>query len=110
LHYDAPKETGTPVSLADMQPEVDPTDLQNRRLDWGDGRSLKITYQPDGSAWRVSGSVHYGRTNSRTTRVHREFENEGVCAFPLTGKYAVLGHARCDPTYSAFGYPPGYFY
>jgi len=109
-HVDAPKETATPVSLADMVPQVNPTDLQNRRLDWGDGRSLKITYRPDGSAWSVSGGVRYGRTNSRTTRVHREFENPGVCAFPLTGKYAPLGHLRCDPTYAGFGYPPGYFY
>jgi len=110
LHYDAPKEAGTPASLANMQPQVNRTDLQNRRLDWGDGCSLKITYQPDGSVWRISGAVQYGRTNSRTTRVHREFENPGVCAFPMTGKYGILGRARCDPTYSAFGYPPGYFY
>jgi hypothetical protein len=90
--------------------DLDPLVTQHRDLDWGDGREAKLTFRPDGSPWTVSGAARYGRTNTDTARLHQQVVGERVCAVPETGKYAGLGKALCDPTYSFFGYPPGYFY
>jgi outer membrane receptor protein involved in Fe transport len=87
---------------------------QNRDLDKGDARELKITYRPGGGSWSVSAGVRYGRANTDTTRVHREeVSGEKHCAFPLTGYYASFGRRLCDPTYVIPGYEylgPGYLY
>jgi hypothetical protein len=45
---------------------------QNQKLDWGDGREVKLTYQPVGSPWNVSAGLRYGKTNG----AHRVFVSE----------------------------------
>ncbi|MGE5565218.1 MAG: TonB-dependent receptor domain-containing protein [Parcubacteria group bacterium] len=87
-----------------------PSDVQHRPTDWGDERSIKLTYAPQGSSWFVSGAYRYGRTNNATTRLHKQLEGDKVCAAPLSGPLAYIGNAYCDPTYSLFGGPPGQYY
>jgi len=72
----------TPSFLDDsFAPEIDTRVDQNKDLDWGDGREVKITYRP-GGAWDVSAGVRFGKTNvgHRNTR----FEHQGI---DLCGKY-----------------------
>ena len=106
----APYETLTPDLFANFPAPLDTTASQNRDLDWGDGREVKLTYRPDGSPWAVSGSYRYGRTNSATTRVHSEIPQDAFCALPTTGPFAPFGKAVCVPGYSLFGQPPGRYY
>jgi len=59
--------------------------VQNRRLDWGDGRSVKITYWPQGSLWSISASARNGETNNDTTRTNaKEDIFFSSCPFPST--------------------------
>jgi len=76
---------------------------QNQKLDWGDGREVKLTYQPVGSPWNVSAGVRYGKTNG----AHRVFVSEAsdpgcqrlnpaICAYwlsvPPTSPYYGFDH------------------
>jgi len=64
---------------------------QNRNLDWGDGREVKLTYQPAGGLWSVSAAWQNGRTNSDTARLRAQ-QVHTVCGFlaPTDGLF-------CDP-------------
>jgi hypothetical protein len=53
---------------------------QSRDLDWGDGRSVKLTYQPANSPWRVSAAVRYGKANAVQT-AHAQVQTDPVCIF-----------------------------
>jgi len=56
---------------------------QNRDLDWGDDRSVKLTYQPAGAPWSISAGVRYGRTNGGDARLRGEQYDKGhVCGLP----------------------------
>jgi len=85
--HDAPYETLAPAFAGEFPTALDPLVTQNRDLDHGDGRELKLTWRPEGP-WRVSGDVRYGRTNSDTARRHSEIAEETVC---------VLRGPICDP-------------
>jgi len=104
-HWDAPSEVFTPQTLANLPPTLDVTNIENRRLDWGDGHSVKLTYRPEGSPWSISGGVRYGRTNV-STRDHHETEQfpAGVCAFPASLYGGLFKKAFCDPTYLFYGH------
>jgi outer membrane receptor protein involved in Fe transport len=68
---------------------------QHRGLDWGDGREVRITYQPDAANWSVMAAVRYGRANSSVPLVHRERPaGPARCEVLPNGKYGVL----CDPS------------
>jgi hypothetical protein len=67
---DAPNETLTTGWAQTLPASVALANVQDVDLDWGDGRSLKLTYRPEGSKWSISGAVRYGRTNSETTRTN----------------------------------------
>ncbi|HEX5776334.1 MAG TPA: TonB-dependent receptor, partial [Caulobacteraceae bacterium] len=41
---------------------VFPLEVQDRDLDWGDTRSMKLTYAPTGG-WRAAATYRYGKTN-----------------------------------------------
>jgi hypothetical protein len=76
---------------------------QNRHLDWGDGREVKVTYRPQG-AWSVSAGYRRGETNNGATRVSTVQDLEAACL--ITPKYeAVLGNV-CDPANPS--YEPGF--
>jgi hypothetical protein len=107
---DAPYSTLGDDLFGGFPAGLSPLGTQHRNLDWGDGREVKITYRPEGSPWTVSAAARYGRTNTDTARLHRQITGDRVCAISETGKYAPLGKALCDPTYSLFGTPPGTYY
>ena len=54
-------EFGGPLAVFD--------DAQNDDLDWGDGRSVKLTWQPSAGAWMLSASVWRGKTNGLSAPV-----------------------------------------
>ena len=87
--HDAPYETVAP-SFADAFPdELDAISRsQNRDLDWGDGRSLTLTYRPGSGEWKIAAGVRYGRTNGTASPLRLEQESETACAF--ADKYAFL--------------------
>ncbi len=68
---DAPYEPVRPGVSEPFSDALDPTGAQNRDLDWGDGRSVRLTYRPD-ALWAVSAGVRFGRTNNDVGRVHLE--------------------------------------
>jgi outer membrane receptor protein involved in Fe transport len=102
-HQDGNYDTLAPAAFADFPSELTPTAAQHGKLDWGDGRELKLTYRPS-ALWQVSAAMRYGRANTGTTRVHSQVSADKVCGLPL---WLPLGHAFCDPTYSAYGEPAG---
>jgi hypothetical protein len=82
--------------------------LQNRDLDWGDGREVRLTYQPTGSVWKVSADYRYGRANTNTARLHlEEAAGPKQCAFPIN---TIFGQAFCNKDFSFGGGPPGEHY
>jgi hypothetical protein len=85
---DAPYEALQPSVLSAFPQSLRPSGLQNRDLDKGDGRELKLTYRPSGGSWMLSGSVRYGRTNGGEARLHGDQTGIGGCA--LAGDYASL--------------------
>ena len=93
--HDAPTES-VRQSQGDLPDYLDSViGLQNRDLDWGDGRSVTITYRPEGSPWSVSAAARYGRTNSDTARERLSFDViQHVCAFPSG---SVSANDFCDP-------------
>jgi len=95
-----------PTAFDNFPSAADPTAAQHRKLDWGDGRQLKLTYRP-GASWKVMADFRYGRANTETARVHSQVIGAKVCGLPLS---IPLGRAFCDPTYSAYGEPPGTYY
>jgi len=107
IRQDAPYSPVLPPIAQQFDTALSPANLQNRGLDWGDGREIKLTYQPGGT-WSVSGSYRYGRSNSNVPLVHRE-EASGPpkCALPppygpiLCGKYPQLAMAGTNWSDSA---------
>jgi len=98
----APYETLAPAFAGAFSPALNPLAVQNRDLDWGDGREVRVTYRPASGPWSVSAGVRYGRTNSDTARVHAEAAaGPAVCAFDPNGP---LGYF-CLPPYSAIVTP-----
>jgi len=93
--HDAPTEA-VRQSQGDLPDFLDAVvGLQNRDLDWGDGRSVRITYRPRSGPWSVSAAARYGRTNSDTARERLNYEVVAhVCAFP-SGSYGARDY--CDP-------------
>ncbi|HEX6859549.1 MAG TPA: Lpg1974 family pore-forming outer membrane protein, partial [Caulobacteraceae bacterium] len=76
--------------------------------DWGDGREVRLTYQPGASSWKVSAAYRYGRTNTDTARLHLE-EDAGPkrCGVPIG---SFVGQLLCNPDFSLGGGPPGAYY
>jgi len=93
-HWNGLNDTLAPAALSNLDPALDLGDIQNRKLDWGDGRSVKITYQPNAASWWVSAGVRYGRTNNSTTQDHHELLTDKKCAFNPASR---LGQLLCDP-------------
>jgi outer membrane receptor protein involved in Fe transport len=92
---DAPYEPFAPASFANVSDALNTTQgIQNRNLDWGDGRSVRLTYRPEGSPWSVSATMRYGRTNGGTHLQHQDVLNDpNVCAF-LPG---IIANLFCNP-------------
>ncbi|HEX6859064.1 MAG TPA: TonB-dependent receptor [Caulobacteraceae bacterium] len=76
-------------------------DAQNRDLDWGDGREVKLTYRPSSGPWTVSAGVRYGKTNSDTARINDIVESEKVCAVH-PDFWPFVGGNPCVPTHPLY--------
>jgi len=88
IRQDAPYSPVLPPIAQQFDAALSPARLQNRGLDWGDGREIKLTYQP-GGAWSVSGSYRYGRSNSNVPLEHAsEVSGPAQCAVPSSSPYA----------------------
>ncbi len=88
---DAPYDLLAPEFVETFPATLDPATAQQRDLDWGDGRGVRLTYRPDASAWSVTAAAWYGRSNSGTTRVHaQEAAGPPRCGTPFA-------NPQCDP-------------
>ncbi|HEX5777097.1 MAG TPA: TonB-dependent receptor, partial [Caulobacteraceae bacterium] len=92
--HDAPNETVEPFAASFPAPFDVGGDAQSQDLDWGDGRSVKLTWRP-GGPWSVSAGARFGKTNGQTT-AYFEQATDPVCAFggPFAGFCAAT-----DPKY-----------
>jgi outer membrane receptor protein involved in Fe transport len=105
--HEAPYETMA-IDWADgVDPVLDPRGVQNRDLDWGDGRNVKLTWRPNGSPWTVSGSVRYGRTNGGRHDLRGEVERGGldgekICGIPPSHYFYNFLCNPASPYYDQF--------
>jgi outer membrane receptor protein involved in Fe transport len=101
---DAPYEAMKPDFASAVSPGLDIFQAtQNRDLDWGDGRDLKVTYRPTG-AWTVSASVRYGKTNGSAPHVRAEEETDPACAFAGPFAYVCPKYAAEPPDSPYYGF------
>jgi hypothetical protein len=101
---DAPYEPLSPPSFANVSDGLRTLDdVQNQDLDWGDGRSVRLIYRPDGSSWSVSAGIRYGRTNGGIHRQHTDVAYRtdncafGPNAFVPFVPVGYLANAFCNP-------------
>jgi outer membrane receptor protein involved in Fe transport len=64
---DAPYAAVAPSFADSFSDGLQPAEAQNRDLDWGDGREVRLTYRLPGDAWRLGAGLRYGRTNGTDT-------------------------------------------
>ena len=74
---DAPYADLTPVSAASFTGTLNTTAAENRNLDWGDGREVRLTYAPAGNTWRVSAGYRTGKTNGTDQTLNFVLAAEG---------------------------------
>jgi outer membrane receptor protein involved in Fe transport len=92
---DAPYAPVAPDFVDTFMEGIDPISAQNRDLDWGDGREVRLTYRPGGD-WSIMGGVRYGRNNKNTPVVHLSGPaGPGRCPVPPSSPIYVPG--VCDP-------------
>jgi outer membrane receptor protein involved in Fe transport len=100
--HDAPYETLNTAWIDSLPASIRPENVQNRDLDWGDGRSIKLTYQPAGSPWSVSASVRYGRTNNEMARTNASSVDIVHACRATQGSFAAN---FCDPDFIFYDRP-----
>jgi outer membrane receptor protein involved in Fe transport len=105
--HDAPYAPLAPDFVADFSEAVDPTNVQNRDLDWGDGREVRLAYRPGTGPWSVAAGLRYGRGNASVPLIHAsEAAGPVRCGIPDFSPYAVVcdpDHPFHDPTVLATG-------
>jgi outer membrane receptor protein involved in Fe transport len=100
---DAPYATLHPDVADAFAAAINPLSSQNRNLDWGDGREIKLTWQPQGP-WSVSAAARFGKTNSGRTRDYRSQEGDKACAYvPTDTNYVDKYSLFCKPTGAKYG-------
>ncbi len=79
--WDAPNEAVLPTFTDAFTAPFDILNApQNKDLDWGDGRDVKVTWRPDGGRWTVAAAYRSGETNgSAKTEVQQP--TDPVCGF-----------------------------
>ncbi len=79
-HYEAPYEAIQPAFAPQVIPEVNViSPAQNQKMDWGDGREVKLTWRPDGGPWQAYARYRYGDGNNGATDLRAESPTETVC-------------------------------
>jgi len=91
--HGAPYETLRPEFVDEFSSAIDPTALQNRDFDWGDGREVKLTWQPDGSPWSLWAGLRHGEANVSAEEHKDELAGDRVCFFPISHP---IGKAYCE--------------
>jgi hypothetical protein len=113
-HSDAPFDHLAPAFVSLFSSAIDPVAVQDSDLDTGDARSARLTWRPEGSPWKISAAVRYGRTNTDVNRRHHEeVAGPTVCIWPAAYRGGIFANRSCDPTYVIPGYEqygPGYAY
>ncbi|HEX6859582.1 MAG TPA: TonB-dependent receptor [Caulobacteraceae bacterium] len=99
--HDAPYERLTSPWVDGLPSNIAMQEVQNRDFDTGDARSLKATYQPNGSPWSISGGIRYGRTNTDTARTKTTATDALQICGQLPGSYYAL---TCEPGFEFYGY------
>ncbi len=98
---DAPYENLAPDFVDLFADNLDPSRVQNRDLDWGDGRQVRVVYRPGTGPWSVAASVRYGRTNGGGANIHANVDaGPTQCGVPAANPYAPL---LCDPESPFYG-------
>jgi outer membrane receptor protein involved in Fe transport len=91
---DAPYAPLAPDFVDAFSPAITPLAAQNRDLDWGDGREVRITYRPGSATWSITAALRNGRANKSTALVHAsEAAGPARCLFLPSGPYGFF----CDP-------------
>jgi outer membrane receptor protein involved in Fe transport len=93
--HDAPYAPIEPSFVGALSDAISPDRGQNRNLDWGDGREIRITYAVPGSPWRVSAGVRRAKTNGTDKFLATE---EGA-----TGCIAGAIYCASNPKYYVHG-------
>jgi len=76
--HDAPNEPLAPNFVDQWSPVVNPLADQQDKLDWGDGRSVRVTYRPSGD-WRVALEARFGKTNESMPWSTRSEVGDTLC-------------------------------
>jgi outer membrane receptor protein involved in Fe transport len=96
LRQDAPYRTIAPPIAGPLAESP-----QNRGLDWGDGREVKLTYRPGVGPWSIMGSLRYGRSNSSVPLNHAEAPSgPKQCNVLRDTKYGDFFCGSSSPYYS----------
>jgi outer membrane receptor protein involved in Fe transport len=91
---DAPYGALAPAFVSTFSDAIDPTATQNRDLDWGDGREIRLTYRPGGQDFFFTAGMRYGKANSGTSRLHAtEAAGPERCWLQPEGPFG----GGCDP-------------
>jgi outer membrane receptor protein involved in Fe transport len=107
LRHDAPNETLGSDWVSSLPQPLALENVQNRDLDIGDGRSIKLTYRPAGSPWSLSASYREGEANTDTSRANRAvMERLARCAFPQATPELPLPYYDMLCVTSSPGYTP----
>jgi outer membrane receptor protein involved in Fe transport len=76
--HDAPNEPLAPNFVDQWSAAVNPLADQQDKLDWGDGRSVKVTYRSSGD-WKVALEARFGRTNGAMPWSTRSEVGDTLC-------------------------------
>ena len=89
----------TPVAAAFLSAfpaGLDSSPAQNRKLDWGDGREVKLSFRPSGSPWIASLDWRYSESNKGPMALRLEQPAGG----PECGSAALPQF--CDPDFPSY--------
>ncbi|HEU5116369.1 MAG TPA: Lpg1974 family pore-forming outer membrane protein, partial [Isosphaeraceae bacterium] len=92
---DAPNTAIAPSFVSAFPTSFHPLDVQNRDLDWGDGREVKVTYRPGGQ-WFLAAEARFGVTNG-TNRSNDRHDMPRFCEMvdtPLEPRCPTFGDAN----------------
>jgi outer membrane receptor protein involved in Fe transport len=89
--HDAPYGEISPTFADSFSDALDPRQIENRDLDWGDGREVTLTYAMPNSPWRLSGGYRFGKTNG-TDKLMASEPGGKVCNGPqyFCDKYGAV--------------------
>jgi len=94
---DAPYQAIKPSFTDVLSDGLQAGSAQNRDLDWGDGRQVRLIYQPTNSAWTVSAGARFGKTNSTDQTLAFELGALGCFGLPgPTCEPGAIGYIRAD--------------